>query len=89
MRKRFSIILTVLVVGVIMASGCGSTLRASERLSETPTGGGWLAGWLYRKAHNITGTSAGLQVNSPVSLCVHFDYVTDFDGAKIFRKRKL
>jgi hypothetical protein len=77
MNRRFSIVAIVFVVGVIMASSCGSTLRASERLSEMPAGDGWMPGWQYRKVHNITGSVAGPQVNYPIRVAVRFESGTD------------
>lgn len=41
---------------------------------------GWLSGWLYRKAHNITGSTAGAQTNYQVMINVHYDNGADVES---------
>jgi hypothetical protein len=44
------------------------------------SGSGWLSGWTYRKAHNITGSTAGEQFNYPIRLNVHYNNGVDNNG---------
>jgi hypothetical protein len=44
------------------------------------SGSGWLSGWTYRKAHNITGSTAGEQFNYPIRLNVHYNNGADNNG---------
>lgn len=40
----------------------------------------WFSNWLYRKAHNITGSTAGGQTNYPVMINVHYDNGVDYES---------
>jgi hypothetical protein len=40
-------------------------------------GSNWLAGWSYRKAHEIIGSTAGAQTNYPIMITVHYGIGSD------------
>lgn len=48
--------------------------------AQSGAGGSWLAGWTYRKAHNITGSSAGDQMNYPILMSVRYGHGVDSQG---------
>ena len=47
---------------------------------EVSGSGVWLSNWTYRKAHNISGSTAGTQINYPMMMNVHYDNGFDFEG---------
>ena len=53
---------------------CNGTWDGSNCLTATT---GWLYGWLYRKEHNITGSTGGAQTNYPVRFTVYNTTGTD------------
>jgi len=69
-----AVLLAALVVSLLVI---GNGLNPSDITVES---GDWLDGWGYRKAHNITGSTAGSQTNFPVALSVHYDNGVDNAG---------
>lgn len=47
----------------------------------------WLSGWSYRKAHNVTGSSAGSQINYPVLFSIRYDNGAD-NGGEVYLNGK-
>jgi len=76
-------VLTALIIGAVLASGFGVATQISEEGREKPISMNWLSGWLYRKAHNVTGSIAGGQFNYPIMLNVRFDSGVDFKEPSI------
>ncbi len=84
MEKRlFRVLFTLTVCALtVSAYSIASSMNILEgvvpELIRAP-GGHWLEGWQYRKAHNITGSTAGAQVNYPIFINVHYDNGFDFE----------
>lgn len=85
----FSILFVSIIGSVFSISGHSFVLKNVYESGSSETthadwgqvaGGSWLSGWLYRKAHNITGSTAGVQTNYPVKINVHYDNGVDFQG---------
>lgn len=83
MEKRlFRVLFTLIVCSLVLSAySIASSMDIFEGVVPEPVGasaGHWLEGWQYRKAHNITGSTAGVQVNYPVIIDVHYDNGFDF-----------
>lgn len=84
MEKRLFRVLFTLIVCSLVASAysIASSMDIFEGVVPEPIrapGGHWLEGWQYRKAHNITGSTAGAQINYPIFINVHYDNGIDFE----------
>lgn len=78
--KKIPLLLVLFALSVTVISyGLGANGAISGNGGSVQSGG-WLSGWQYRKAHNITGSTAGAQFNYQVMLNVHYDYGYDIGG---------
>jgi len=74
---------TVIVIGclsLLSAVAVGVTSLKDQTLPRESYGVVWLEDWLYRKAHNIAGSTAGAQFNYPMLMTVRYDSGVDFEG---------
>jgi hypothetical protein len=77
----------VLIIVILFSALSGCSIALNLAVSGPSADGfrqyassSWLSGWEYRKAHNITGSSAGVQVNYQIMIIVHFNNGLDTDG---------
>lgn len=74
-------ILTTALISVVLAAATLTAISVPTlRMYAYDTPSDWLSGWPYRKAHNITGSTAGEQINYPMMINVHYDHGVDSDG---------
>jgi hypothetical protein len=82
MRKLFVVLFTVIICSFMVSAYCvASSVNIFGGVFREPVGGAgshWLEGWQYRKLHNVTGSTAGVQVNYPIIMNVHYDNGFDF-----------
>lgn len=83
MKKRlfgvvFALTVCCLVVSAISIASRMDILEFYVPESISAGRAHWLEGWQYRKSHNITGSAAGVQLNYPMIINVHYDNGVDF-----------
>jgi len=81
MRK--TTLVGIIFVGLILLSTFvmgTSSLQTVGKQDIQPLSSNWLEGWLYRKAHNITGSPTGVQINYPIPLSVRYDNGFDYEN---------
>jgi len=78
--ERMSLLFVVFVLSVSTLSYNLGSNGAFSGSGGSVQSAGWLSGWSYRKAHNITGSIAGEQFNYQMMLNVRYDNGMDMDG---------
>jgi hypothetical protein len=84
-RKKSLISITSFICVLLVASAGSLTLHGfvfnnADPLVGVVAGRDWLSQWSYRKAHNVTGSTAGDQFNYPIALAVHYNSGYDYGG---------
>jgi len=91
MKKTVSLVGIIfgmlILISVFPIGGTSSICKNITSQEPQTLGGGWLERWLYRRAHNVTGSSAGAQTNYPVPINVRYDNGFD-EGANVYLNGK-
>ncbi len=79
MKKIVVGVFLVFVVTFLSVSVAGVGSNQANYQAQS-MGTNWLSGWTYRKVHNITGSTAGNQINYPITMSIRYGHGLDNQG---------